>query len=475
LLAQIARAPDRVDLVIEKARLLIELDRLDDAKDVYLGILTKEPTHFVALNNFGTLLRMMGFHSAALKVQQQVILLMPQNVRARLSLANTLRECGELPQARAHYEIALRDEPESAEAHQGLAYVLAYLGEKEAAHAHWRRSHGQAAAPVARMVGNSAGPRLLVFSSPCSGNSPITRLLQRTVFQTAFIVPNFHDPAQPLPEHDLVINAVGDADKCASALEVLPALLGRTSRPVLNVPERILTTGREDNALLLGQLEDVTTARMERLPCARLLEPSAPAQLQERGFTFPLLLRSPGYHEGSYFRRVETPAELAAVAGGLPGRELLVIEYLDARDDDGKIRKFRVMMIGGRLYPLHKAVSREWMIHYHSADMANSAEHRAEDAAYLNDMPAVLGPRAIRALERVVAALGLDYAGADFSLRRDGGVILYEANATMCAPTPERGEKWAFRAPAVQRIHEAVREMIFARARGAETGHRPDA
>ena len=143
----------------------------------------------------------------------------------------------------------------------------------------------------------------------------------------------------------------------------------------------------------------------------------------------------------------------------------MAIEYLDARDDDGKIRKFRAMMIDGKLYPLHKAISRGWMIHYYSAEMAHSVEHRAEDAAYLEDMPGVLGPRAMQALERIRAALGLDYAGADFSLSRNGDVLLFEANATMSVPTPEKGAQWGFRRPAVARIQAAVREMILSRAK----------
>jgi glutathione synthase/RimK-type ligase-like ATP-grasp enzyme len=80
-------------------------------------------------------------------------------------------------------------------------------------------------------------------------------------------------------------------------------------------------------------------------------------------------------------------------------------------------------------------------------------------------MASVLGPRAMAALARIQAALGLDYAGADFSLGRNGEVLLFEANATMSVPTPEKGEQWDFRRPAVERIHAAVREMILNRAR----------
>jgi tetratricopeptide (TPR) repeat protein len=463
----LACEPGRVDLAIERAKLLIELERFEEAKDIYLAILAKDPTQFVALNNLGTLLRAMGFHKAALKVHREVVARIPDDVKARVNLANSLRECGELDEARANYETVLRAKPDHTEAHRGLAYVLMYLREKVAAREHRRLALQGRPEPVPVWRGPEGTPRALVFVSPCGGNSPITRILGKAKLQACHIVPDFHDPSTPLPAHDVVVNAVGDADQCGTSLEALPALLAKTSRPVLNRPECVLPTGRADNARLLGQLQDVVTPKIIELPREVLAGREGVARLEREGLTFPLLLRSPGFHEGSHFVRAEKADDLAGVAARLPGQNLLAIEYLDARDGDGKVRKFRAMMIDGRLYPLHKAVAREWMIHYATAEMAHSAEHRAEDAAYLEDMAGVLGPRAMAALERIRAALGLDYAGADFSLGRNGEVLLFEANATMSVPAPEKGAQWDFRRPAVERIQAAVREMIFARAKAA--------
>jgi tetratricopeptide (TPR) repeat protein len=461
----LAGEPGRVDLAIERAKLLIELERFEEAKDIYLAILAKDPTQFVALNNLGTLLRIMGFHKAALKVHREVVKAVPGDAKARVNLANSLRECGELDEARTHYETVLQAVPDHVEAHRGLAYVLMYLREKKKALEHRRQAQRIKPEPAPAWHGKEGTPRVLIFASPCGGNSPITRILSQSDLRCCYIVPDFYDSSALLPAHDLVVNAVGDADQCGTSLEALPALLAQTSRPVLNRPEQVTPTGRADNARLLGQLEDVVTPRIVAVPRDVLAGPEGIARLEREGFVFPILLRSPGFHEGSHFVRVEKADELAGVAARLPGQSLLVISYMDARDADGKSRKFRAMMIDGKLYPLHKAISREWMIHYATAEMAHSAEHRAEDAAYLEDMASVLGPRAMAALARIQAALGLDYAGADFSLGRNGEVLLFEANATMSVPTPEKGEQWDFRRPAVERIHAAVREMILNRAR----------
>jgi hypothetical protein len=118
------------------------------------------------------------------------------------------------------------------------------------------------------------------------------------------------------------------------------------------------------------------------------------------------------------------------------------------------------MLIDGSLYPLHVAISDKWKIHFLTADMANNPENRAEDAAFLNDMSAVLGERALGAFQHIAAALGLDYAGVDFSLNREGQVILYEANATMVVNSPDQDSKWDYRRPAVQRIQDAILRLL---------------
>ena len=52
---------------------------------------------------------------------------------SHVNLGNVLYESGEFAAAREHYEAALRADPGHAEAHQGLAYVLAELGDEAGA------------------------------------------------------------------------------------------------------------------------------------------------------------------------------------------------------------------------------------------------------------------------------------------------------------------------------------------------------
>ncbi len=457
---RIASDPGAMSLRFERACLLAEMGRTPEARNAYLDLLAREPSHRLALNNLGTLLHSTGYRTAARTAYAEAVARHPGDPMGHVNLGNVLHESGEFPAAREHYETALRLDPGHAEAHQGLAYVLAELGDEEGAQ--WHRRKGFEDRPVIALPYRGEGPpvSLLLLVSSVGGNIPTRNLLDDRVFGTFVVVPEFYDPKVPLPPHQVVFNAIGDADLAAPSLNAAQAVVALTTAPVVNLPSAVLATGRADHARL-SRLPGVAMPVTVTLPRELLSSPEAAATVARHGFRFPLLVRTPGFHTGRHFLRVEGPEALAGAVAELPGRELTVIEFLNARAGDGKVRKYRVMMIGGELYPLHVAISSHWKIHYFNAEMAEQADHRAEDAEFLENMPEVLGPRAMEALAHIQATLGLDYAGIDFGLSATGDLLLFEANATMVVNPPEPGERWAYRRQAVERIFAAVRRMLL--------------
>ena len=457
---RIASDPGAMSLRFERACLLAEMGRTPEARNAYLDLLARDPSHRLALNNLGTLLHSTGYRTAARTAYAEAVARHPDDPMGHVNLGNVLHESGEFPSAREHYETALRLDPGHAEAHQGLAYVLAELGDEEGAQ--WHRRKGFEDRPVIALPYRGEGPpvSLLLLVSSVGGNIPTRNLLDDRVFGTFVVVPEFYDPKVPLPPHQVVFNAIGDADLAAPSLNAAQAVVALTTAPVVNLPSAVLATGRADHARL-SRLPGVAMPVTVTLPRELLSSPEAAATVARHGFRFPLLVRTPGFHTGRHFLRVEGPEALAGAVAELPGRELTVIEFLNARAADGKVRKYRVMMIGGELYPLHVAISSHWKIHYFNAEMAEKADHRAEDAEFLENMPEVLGPRAMEALAHIQATLGLDYAGIDFGLSATGDLLLFEANATMVVNPPEPGERWAYRRQAVERIFAAVRRMLL--------------
>jgi len=457
--ARMSADPGSVTLRFERACLLAEMGRSAEARDAYIDVLTRDPAHRLALNNLGTLLHATGYRSAARTAYAEAVARHPFDPMSLVNLGNMLHESGEFSAAREHFEAALRADPSHAEAHQGLGRALAELGDQAGADEHRRR--GFQDRPVLTLPYRGEGPpvELLLLVSSVGGNIPTRHLLDDRVFRTHVLAPEFYDATAPLPEHQVVFNAIGDADLAASALAAAQSVVALTTAPVINLPSAVLGTGRADHARL-AHIPGVVVPLTVTLPRDLLCSPEGPAAAGRHGFHFPLLVRTPGYHTGRHFLRVESAGALADAVEQLPGREITVIGFLDARGADGKVRKYRAMTIGGQLYPLHVAISSHWKIHYFTAEMAERADHRAEDAEFLEDMPGVLGPRAMDALTRIQATLGLDYGGIDFGLSATGDVLLFEANATMVVNPPEPGERWAYRRPAVERIFGAVRRML---------------
>ncbi|MBU6297355.1 MAG: tetratricopeptide repeat protein [Alphaproteobacteria bacterium] len=464
LCARLEVEPEAIDALFGKAQLLALLGQDEKAKEAFLSVLQLEPTHLGALTDLGGLSLATGYRSAALTLYRQAAVCHPQSPTVLVNLANLLSEENDLTEARRCYEAALQLDPGLAFAHQGLAAVLARLGEHAAADEHRRMGYAGHSMVARPFRGKGDAVSVLLTVSALGGNIPTELLLDGQLFAVTALYAEYHDPALALPPHDVVFNAVGDADLCHAALAEIPHILARTKAPAINPPERILPTGRSANAQRLADVEGVVVPRTVLLSRAALERPDAAECLHKQGFAFPVLLRAPGFHTGQHFLRAESPNDLAGAVAQVPGSQLFVIQYLDARGHDGLVRKYRVMSVDGGLYPLHLAISRDWKVHYFTSDMAADAAFRREEAAFLADMPAVLGPGPMRSLTRLRDALRLDYGGIDFGVSAKGNLLLFEANATMVIALPPPEPIWDYRRKAAAQALEAARQMVFARA-----------
>jgi glutathione synthase/RimK-type ligase-like ATP-grasp enzyme len=457
--ALLAEHGEAVDLRFARACLLEELGRLAVARGAYKGVLAREATHFGALTNLGTIFYHEGRRPEARILYEQATRSHPSEASAFVNLGNVLAD-DDPAASRAAYERALEIEPGHATGNFALARLLEAQGDDASARRYRERAFAQPIVRFAPYRGDGPPIRVLVLLAANGGNIVTTLLFDDRQVEEISYVADSYRPGVALPAHDLVVNAIGDADRSDTALALAEQIVAASGAPVINDPAAVLRTGRTGIARLAG-LPGVTVPLTVALPRAEITL----ATLAARGFTFPLLLRSPGYHMGEHFSYVAAPGDLANVVAALPGPELLAIAYLDARGADGNARKYRALFVDGTLYPVHLAISRNWKIHYFSADMRHNDTHRVEEAAYLDDMPAELGPPAMDALECIARALALDYAGIDFGIGRDGNVLVFEANPTMAVYFPDGDERFTYRHAAIERIVEAVRAMFSARAR----------
>lgn len=428
------------------------------ARQCYIDVLRHDPNNTAALVELAVLAESSGHTSAARSAYARAAQLDPANAAAHTGLGNLLLRDDAPDMARRHYQAALAAVPDFAPARQGLARVLTALGDPST-EAQWQAGFSGHAIMPQRYRGPGTGIPLLLLLSARGGNIPTRHWIDTSIFAVTAVFADYHDPRDPLPPHALTVNAIGDADLCAAALANAERIVGGDAAPLVNHPARVQLTGRRDNAQRLRALADVIVPRI--VPLRRPIDPAA------IDLPFPILLRASGFHAGQHFLRVGTPEALDAAAAAMPGTDLLAIEYCDARGVDGMTRKYRVMFIDGVAYPLHLAIGHDWKLHYFTADMAKSAAFRREEQDFLDDMPGVLGARAMAALAGIQAMLGLEYGGVDFALTPDRSLLLFEANATMLINPPDSTPVWDYRRPATDAALQAARTMLTRRAQAS--------
>jgi hypothetical protein len=448
---------------VERARQLARAGDDEAARLAYLEVLRADPSHVYALIELGNLALAGGFRSAAKSAYAEAIKHHPANPIARVNLANLLRADNDSAAAKLQYEAALAIDAHLHEAHQGMAWALKDI-DRDAAERHLQRGFAGRALVTKPYRGAKVGTPLLLLVCARGGNIPTDLWINDRRFTIHALYPEFYDPRIALPDHALVVNAIGDADLCAAALSGCQDVLAHSRAPLINRPIRVQATGRAEIARRLGAIPDVVAPSIDTLPPTAILEAG--------NLQFPLLLRRPGFHTGEHFVYVANHDELPKAIDSLSAAdELLLISYLDARGADGMSRKYRVMFIDGVMYPLHLAISPDWKIHYFSSAMAQNALFREEERRFLEDMPAALGATAMGALRQICTTLDLEYAGIDFAVAADGSILLFEANATMVVFPPSPDAMWDYRRRAIDSVLEAASRMLMKYADdGARSG-----
>src|SRR5882724_5998890 len=71
------------------------------------------------------------------------------------------------------------------------------------------------------------------------GQLPIQSFLDQGVFHVTVLVAEYFDPTAQLPPHTILINAIGDADLCAEALNAATRIVAQTTARIVNRPQAV--------------------------------------------------------------------------------------------------------------------------------------------------------------------------------------------------------------------------------------------
>jgi glutathione synthase/RimK-type ligase-like ATP-grasp enzyme len=222
------------------------------------------------------------------------------------------------------------------------------------------------------------------------------------------------------------INFMADADVHAMGLGLAEQFVSQMGAPCFNRPAAVLGTGRDEVARRLETVPGLVVPRTVKANETRMA--GLRDAMARGGITYPVIVRMAGDQGGISTVRVDSEEHweaLHSLAWG--GKDVYLTQYVDYRDPDGHYRKLRLSVIGDEVVLKHQYVSSNWMVHFR----ARVAGSDAEEEAFLANFESNALPALRPVVREVAARLQLDYFGIDASLRPDGSLLLFEANATM--------------------------------------------
>jgi hypothetical protein len=221
----------------------------------------------------------------------------------------------------------------------------------------------------------------------------------------------------------------------------------RRGIPVLNPVDCIANTGKSRGAELM-RAAGVRTPR-----CTPITDPAA-FRRDLADMQLPLLIREERGH-GRPTIRVESQSDLNRVDFARY-HQPLAAEFIDTRDPrDGLFRKYRYVAAGPIGVTRHMIVNSAWEVRPERRLLTEAI--RQEELAYVSRPDPHHD-----VLQGARRALGLDVAGFDYSLDRNGQVVIWEANSFLDMNYPENPEVGHI-GLAVERCFAAVARLYLDR------------
>jgi glutathione synthase/RimK-type ligase-like ATP-grasp enzyme len=377
-----------------------------------------------------------------------------------------LRPIGDMLLARA------QSNPDDANAWLDASFVLQLIGQRELGLDVQHHALATNALYTLPAPAGETALKVLVFMGPGDfmANTPIEFLLETSSIaaQVQYVTLDLPLPEQ-VPDHDVLFVAIAQSDANAPLLRDVMQMLEGWPRPVVNRPEAIAHLSRDGAyAKLAGAAGTVMprTVRVVRAAVEELAARETAVGAVLPGADFPLIVRPLDSHAGTDLQRVADAAALADYLASQGASEYYVAPFIDYAGPDGQFRKYRVVLIEGKPFICHLAISSHWMVHYLNAGMDDSADKRAEEAREMASFDAGFAVRHAAALADIDARIGLPYLGIDCAETRDGRLLIFEVDNAMVVHAMDDPVRYGYKGPVMQKVFDAFAGMLQRAAAG---------
>ncbi|MHB1676582.1 MAG: ATP-grasp domain-containing protein [Sulfuriferula sp.] len=309
--------------------------------------------------------------------------------------------------------------------------------------------------------------RLLAILGPgdLMANTPLELLVENTDVELdmLYVAPDIAFPAE-LPEYDLIFIAIGESDQNRPLLDYVDTLINTWPQPVLNRPKKISLLARDDACTLLKSVPGIvmpTTIRVDRTRLMQVVLGSLPMTAIIDDGDFPIIIRPIDSHAGQGLMKLEATADMATYLLAHQEPAFYVSRFVEYSRADGLYRKYRIVLIKGRPYVCHLAVSQHWMVHYLNAEMLDKPENREEEAKFMANFDDTFAIKHQAAFCEINERVGLDYLGMDCGETADGKLLIFEIDSNMVVHALDPVDIFPYKQPQMQKVFSAFREMLI--------------
>lgn len=347
--------------------------------------------------------------------------------------------------------------PNDANAFLDLSYVLQLRGNRELA----LQVQAQAIELQRAYVLSAKNPSLRVLALMSAGdlmaNTPIEFLLENSEIELTqfFVTQDLFTVAgnlnEDLPPHDVLFVAIAESEENLSLLKQLEPILKNWAKPVVNKPENIAKMARDSACQLLANIDEIEMPQTQRY----LRE-----KLSSQPFDYPIIVRPIDSHAGHDLEKIESENALKNYLVQQNYSEFFIAKFVDYRNEDGLFRKYRVMLIAGKPFLAHLAISQNWMIHYLNAGMAEDAQKRKEEARIMENFSESFAQKHAAAFQKIYQRTGLDYVGLDCSETPDGKLLIFEIDSCMIVHAIDPIDLFPYKPMHMAKLFSAFQKLL---------------
>ncbi|NQV46823.1 MAG: tetratricopeptide repeat protein [Rhodospirillaceae bacterium] len=491
--------------------------RFSEAEKIYNKILIEQSDDDTLLCNLGVSLRAQGKLKDAATSYGRAIKVNPGNWHAHVNLGNVLRDLGKLKESEVCYRHAIGINDQSDNTYGNLGDLLKEQGRLEEAALCFRAAltinhrHVDSAIALSAIENSTGNPEkarkiLLkalrerpIITEKCSGRFLANVLLFVGVedcgfeltedfkhkmagghFSTTVLLPcnrfkkhlfhisgdNLTTHTENLPRHDLIVNTIACPDReRQSLLSVEKFLAAHPHKPLINHPEHVLKTTRDNNYKRLSTIKGITFPKTIRISTKGKQPEEIISTIRDGGFNTPIIIRRTGTQSAVSTEKINSFDDIGDYLARNEGSEFYVIQYIDCRFREDYYRKLRFFCIEGKLYPVVCHIDKVWNVHGNNRRtiLKETDWMMAEEQKFLSDSRAYVGDENYRIFESFYDLIKLDFFGFDFNLLPDGSVLIYELNPAM-RHSMDHAKGTPYLAPYLQKISDAFMAMAIKKA-----------